>query len=71
MNTRFVYTEPLSKKVFMELNYGIRFSNNTSERSTFNADNSGKYTMFDNIYSNSYKYNFPSITKIYMTLNIL
>jgi hypothetical protein len=58
VNTRIVYTEPLSKKLFTEVNYGLRISNNNSERSTFNADNTGKYTMFDNIYSNNYKFNF-------------
>ncbi|MDB5230110.1 MAG: hypothetical protein JWN76_915, partial [Chitinophagaceae bacterium] len=58
VTSKFVYTEPLSKKVFMELSYSLRFSNNQSERLSYSADPTGKYNLFDSLYSNSYKYNY-------------
>lgn len=58
LTSRLVYTEPLSKKIFAEVSYGLRVSNIESERLSYNADNNGKYVDLDLVYSNKYQYNF-------------
>jgi hypothetical protein len=58
VNGTLVFTEPLSKKVFLELSYGLRYSDNNSERLSYNQDVVGKYSVFDTAFSNSYNYKF-------------
>ena len=57
INTRLIYTEPLSTKVFMELNYSIRNSDNDAERLTYNRSTGGKYEMLNDTFSNHYRFN--------------
>jgi len=53
------YTEPLSKKWFVELNYGYRLNNSKALRSSYNKNESGgKYDQLDSLYSNNYSYDF-------------
>jgi len=56
LNAKAVYTEPFSKKVFMEMSYAVRSSKNNSERFSFDKNNDGKYTDTNFIYSNNYKF---------------
>jgi len=57
INAKAVYTEPFSKKVFMEVSYAIRNSRNNSERFSFDKNADGKYADTNFIYSNSYRFN--------------
>lgn len=52
-----VYTEPLSKKLFLELTYRNNFSRNNAERNTFEKPFSGdKYTSVVDTLSNHFLY---------------
>ncbi|HYF32376.1 MAG TPA: outer membrane beta-barrel family protein [Chitinophagaceae bacterium] len=56
------YTEPLSKRSLLELNYNFNNSNNESGRETFDIDkNTGKHTlrneMLSNDFDNTYTFN--------------
>jgi hypothetical protein len=57
-NGKITYTEPLAKKLFLEVNYGLRMNNNEQTRLSYNKAVDGKYSLLDPLYSNSYKYNF-------------
>ncbi len=56
--SKIIYTEPLSPRVFMEVNYGLRFNKDESKRLSYNKDVTGKYTELDATFSNNYEYNF-------------
>ncbi|MDI3322405.1 outer membrane beta-barrel protein [Pinibacter soli] len=56
------YTEPLSKKVFAEISYGLRINNSTSERLSYNKSPNGKYEVLSQAFSNSYKYDVTTNT---------
>lgn len=58
LNTKISYTEPLSKKWFIELNYGYRYNNSKALRSSFNKDDQGKYESLDPRYSSDYAFDF-------------
>lgn len=58
LNTRLAYTEPLSKKWFLELNYGFRINNSKAYRNSFNKDLNGKYQALDSLYSSEYAFDF-------------
>lgn len=49
------YNEPLSEKSFLSLNYQPSFTDNISEKQTFNADNSEQYSLLDTLLSNEFK----------------
>ncbi|MFD0749576.1 outer membrane beta-barrel protein [Mucilaginibacter calamicampi] len=51
------YTEPLSKYLALQLNYGLGISNTNSDKPTFDKSGSGLYNSFNNIYSNDFKIN--------------
>jgi Outer membrane protein beta-barrel family/Carboxypeptidase regulatory-like domain len=57
IDSKATYTEPLSKYSFLVVNYGISINDNHSDRSSFNQDGGGKFTLLDSLYSNDYKYN--------------
>ncbi len=59
-DTKFTYTEPLSKIASMVFNYGITINNSTSNRSSFNKSAAGKYEALDTVYSNNYQFNIFS-----------
>ncbi len=52
------YTEPLSKKWFLELNYGYVMSNSKAYRTSFNPNASGKYDQYDSLYSNNFSFDY-------------
>lgn len=56
-NGKIIFTEPLSKKLFVELAYA--FLNNKSDalRLSFNKDVNGKYKFINNLFSNHYNFN--------------
>lgn len=62
LNSKIVYTEPLAKKLFLELNYAIGSSRSDAERLTYNKDGGGKYESLNDTFSNKYKYDIFSQT---------
>ena len=51
------YTEPLSKVMFLELNYALTLNNSLSRRLTYNKNNAdGRYTDLDTLYSSDYDF---------------
>lgn len=56
MGIRGTYTEPLSKKSFLELNYSFYNNSSTQKRSSFNKDLNGKYSNFVDTLSNDFRY---------------
>ncbi len=56
----FVYTEPLSKKSLLEFNAGFYQSHSNSDKKSFDADSTGKFTLPDapltNDFRNTYAY---------------
>ncbi|MEO8172803.1 MAG: outer membrane beta-barrel family protein [Sediminibacterium sp.] len=62
-NPTISYTEPLSKNSMIELRYSYNYNNSTTINNTYRFDNvSQKFSKFDSLYSNSYKYNTASST---------
>ncbi len=57
---RLSYTEPLSKKWFIELNYGYRVNNSKALRRSLNKDEEGKYNTLDSLYSSNYAFDFTT-----------
>ena len=50
-----VYTEPLSKKSLLEFHYDFFQTHSQTDRKTFDADGSGKYTLPDAALTNDFK----------------
>ncbi|MBS1947757.1 MAG: TonB-dependent receptor [Bacteroidetes bacterium] len=57
LDSKLTYTEPLTKVSSLIFNYGIVVNNSNSSVSSFNKDNTGKYTALDTVYSNDYVFN--------------
>ena len=51
------YTQPLSKKSFIELNYNPSFNRNYSDKQTAKADSNQQYTITDSLLSNTFNNN--------------
>ena len=62
LNGKIIYTEPLSKKLFVELNYGWHKSRSDARLFAFDKDLNGKYKFLNDTFSNHY--NFNVLTKI-------
>lgn len=60
LNGKLVYTTPISKTVFLSLNYALRNSTNNSEKLSYDKDSSGKYSQLNDTFSNHY--NFDVLT---------
>jgi hypothetical protein len=56
IGTKITYTEPLSKKSFLELNYSFYNNNSTQKRLSYNKDINAKYSMLVDSLSNDFKY---------------
>ncbi len=56
-STRVTYTEPLAKKLFVEVNYALRSYNATSKRLSYDRDADGKFSELNELYSNDYRFN--------------
>ncbi|MEO8820430.1 MAG: outer membrane beta-barrel protein [Ginsengibacter sp.] len=50
------YTEPLSKKSYLEVNYSFYNNNSTQKRLSYDRDLTGKYSMLVDSLSNDFKY---------------
>lgn len=50
------YTEPVSKKGFLELKYKFTNQNNFSRQLSFNKDAANRYTALDSLYSSDYDF---------------
>jgi len=69
-NTNAVYTEPLSKTLFLSLNYTVNVVNNRNDRLSYNKDASGVYSKRIDSLSNEYQYNqFTNKPGINLRLN--
>ncbi|MEO5909042.1 MAG: outer membrane beta-barrel protein, partial [Ginsengibacter sp.] len=53
---RGTYTEPLSKKSFLEFNYSFYNNSSTQKRSSYNKDLNGKYSFLVDTLSNDFQY---------------
>lgn len=62
LNLKGIYTEPLSKKVFLELNYAVRSSKSNSERFSYDKSGDGKYDQLNVLYSNKYRFDVMTNT---------
>ena len=56
-NGNMTYTEPLSKKISLILNYGLSVNNNSANRKSFNQSAPGRYDELDTVFSNYYVLN--------------
>ncbi len=56
-STTATYTEPLSKTLFLSLNYTLNIANNNNDRLSFNKDINGVYSKRIDSLSNEYQYN--------------
>ena len=63
VNPTVSYTEPIGKNQMLELRYSFSYNNSTTINNTFRFDNAGqKFSTFDSLFSNSYKYTATSNT---------
>ncbi len=53
---RVVYTEPVVKNVFVELNYGVRSNNIESKKLSYDKNGNGRYDVLNDTFSNNYNY---------------
>ncbi|MDP4211072.1 MAG: outer membrane beta-barrel protein [Bacteroidota bacterium] len=56
LDSRLVYTEPLSAISSLAINYGLSGGNSQSDRNSFNKSAVGKYDAIDSAYSNDYHF---------------
>ncbi|RZA03330.1 MAG: TonB-dependent receptor [Sphingobacteriaceae bacterium] len=54
-SSNMTYTEPITKYLAFQFNYGLGISNTTSDRPTFDKSTSGQYDSFNTLYSNDFK----------------
>lgn len=54
-NSNIVYTEPLTKRISLVLNYGFGINNSSANRKSFNPSGNGTYGILDTAFSNNYK----------------
>ena len=56
LTARVAYTEPLSKKSFIELNYSLNHSSNDQKKLSYDKDGNGKYSVLLDSLSSDFKY---------------
>jgi hypothetical protein len=57
LNGKIIYTEPLSKNLFVELIYAFHSSRSDAQRLSFDKDLTGKYELLNDTFSNHYNFN--------------
>ncbi len=55
-NGRLAYTEPILKNTFLELSYALRLTQSEAEKLSYSKNITGKYEVFDSLYSNHYDF---------------
>jgi hypothetical protein len=59
VNSNINYTEPLSKKSFLQIQYGLNYQQSESDKKTFNfSQQSNDYTSLDSLLSNTFSTNY-------------
>ena len=61
-NGKATYTEPLSKRVFVELNYALRTTSSSSKRLSYDSSDNGKYETLNALYSSNYQFDVVTNT---------
>lgn len=56
LSSNIIYTEPLSRSVFLAVNYGFGVNRSYADRRTYNESTAGKYDLQDTAYSNDYRF---------------
>jgi len=59
LNSNITYTEPITAKLAVTLNYGFGLNNNSADRQALNESvpGSGNYDVVDPVFDNNFKYN--------------
>jgi hypothetical protein len=57
LNSNITYSEPLSKRTAVLLNYAFAVNNSTLDRQSFDQSTPGVYNILDSAYSDDYKFN--------------
>jgi hypothetical protein len=57
LQSNITYTEPLSKTIFLSVNYGYNFARSQSERNSFNKGDAG-YDELDSLFSNDFRFRY-------------
>jgi hypothetical protein len=55
-NGRLAFTEPILKNTFLELSYALRLTQSEAERLSYSKNITGKYEVFDSLFSNHYDF---------------
>jgi outer membrane receptor protein involved in Fe transport len=55
LTSNLTYSEPFTPRFSLVLNYGFGLNNSTQDRRSFNANEAGRYTLLDTLFSNEYK----------------
>ena len=70
LNGKIIYTEPLSKILFVELIYAFHNSRSDAQRLSFDKDLTGKYEFLNDTFSNHYNFNvFTNIAGVAFKYN--
>ena len=70
LNGKIIYTEPLSKILFVELIYAFHSSRSDAQRLSFDKDLTGKYEFLNDTFSNHYNFNvFTNIAGVAFKYN--
>ena len=70
LNGKIIYTEPLSKVLFVELIYAIHSSRSEAQRLSFDRNLNGKYEFLNDTFSNHYNFNvFTNIAGVACKFN--
>ena len=70
LNGKLIYTEPLSKILFVELIYAFHSSRSDAQRLSFDKDLTGKYESLNDTFSNHYNFNvFTNIAGVAFKYN--
>ncbi|TKK68350.1 hypothetical protein FC093_11780 [Ilyomonas limi] len=54
--SKITYTEPIIKKLFVEVNYALRSYTANSKKLSYDRDDDGKFSQLNDIYSNDYRF---------------
>ncbi len=61
-NSKIVYTEPLIKNLYAEINYAFRLSTNNAENLSYDKAADGKYSMLNDTFSTHYNFDVTTNT---------